>query len=285
MKATLQQIIKNVGDDTTLLDVQSVSGGSVSQAYRVQTKENIYFIKYNPNVPEDFFEKERDGLMRLKRSGAISVPTVYAHKESYIAMEWVSGARKKETETLLGRGLAELHQCTRDTFGLDVDNYIGKLPQPNNEEENWLTFYKKHRLGFQMELALKRDVLPKVRREKLERLLDSLHRFLPAHSVPSLLHGDLWGGNWITGDAGIPYFIDPAVFYGEREMELAFTELFGGFSQTFYDAYEEISPLPPEFEERKPLYQLYYLLVHLNLFGETYGPSVDRVLDYYVGSK
>lgn len=284
MKQTLQQIVKDVGDDSSLLDVRTVSGGSISDTYRVQTEKDVYFIKYHAQAPTDFFQKERDGLERLKQSGTLSVPTVYTHGESYIVMEWIAGSRTKKTEELLGRGLAELHQCTKETFGLEVNNYIGKLPQPNNEEADWVTFYKKHRLGFQMELAEKRHVLPPTRREQLEKLIDFLPRFLPAGVSPSLLHGDLWGGNWITGESGIPYLIDPAVAYGDREFEIAFTELFGGFSNTFYDAYEEVSPLSPEYEERKPLYQLYYLLVHLNLFGESYGPSVDRVLDYYVGS-
>jgi fructosamine-3-kinase len=134
-----------------------------------------------------------------------------------------------------------------------------------------------------IKLAEERGRLTSERRRRLMRLADSLERWIPARTEPSLLHGDLWHGNWIASDHGQPYLIDPAVFYGDREYEMAFTELFGGFSSRFYAAYEEAHPLSPDYAERRPLYQLYYLLVHLILFGESYGSSVDRVLIRYVG--
>lgn len=203
-----------------------------------------------------------------------------------IVLEWIeSGPAHKATEEQLGRGMAELHRrkSPNGKFGLHNDNYIGLLPQPNDWCDTWLEFYFQRRLLPMIKLAEKRGRLSTKRNRRLMQLTDTLERWIPSRTEPSLLHGDLWHGNWIASDHGQPYLIDPAVFYGEREYEMAFTELFGGFSSHFYDAYEEVCPLSPDYAERRPLYQLYYLLVHLILFGESYGSAVDRVLSRYVG--
>lgn len=282
-------ILHEIGDRTPVIGVQSVSGGSISEAYTITTETATYFVKHNPNVTEDFFQKEAEGLRLLRQTGTLRVPEVYGYSTSgsavhhFIVMEWLRGTHANDTEEQLGRGLALLHSSYNDQYGLFEDNYIGALPQPNGWYEDWVVFFGARRLAHQAQLAEKRGYLPKVRKEKLERLLDSLHQWIPRYGKASLLHGDLWGGNWIVGPEGAPCLIDPAVFYGERELELAFTELFGGFSRRFYEAYEAENPLPPDYVERKQLYQLYYLLVHLALFGESYGPSVDQVLTYYVG--
>lgn len=289
MKQKLARILRETGDSSPVTDVRRVSGGDISEAYRVKTSEGTYFVKYNENVPDDFFQKEAEGLRLLKETGALRVPDVYGYShgrspvQGFIVLEWIEGRTSRHTEEQLGRGLASLHRSHHDCYGLEADNYIGRLPQPNGWFNDWVDFFREKRLGAQVQLAEERGALPPSRRDKLDRLLASLERWLPRYGQPSLLHGDLWSGNWIAGPGGEPYLIDPAVFYGEREFELAFTELFGGFSPRFYEAYNEVSPLSGSYEERKPLYQLYYLLVHLTLFGETYGPSVDRVLAYYVG--
>lgn len=289
MRRTLHQICHKIGDTSAINDVQPVSGGSISQAYKVTTDEAQYFVKVNRHVPVDFFKKEAEGLTLLRSTGALRVPKVYGYSAvsaavpGFIAMEWLEGQEAIGTDVRLGRGLAALHGACHDRYGLAEDNYIGALPQPNGWCDDWVAFLRDKRLGHQARLAAERGRLPKSRQMMLDRLLQSLDKWIPHKGQPALLHGDLWGGNWLAGPGGEPCLIDPAVFYGEREFELAFTELFGGFSERFYASYTEMSPLSPGYEERKPIYQLYYLLVHLTLFGEAYGPAVDRVLTYYVG--
>jgi fructosamine-3-kinase len=182
----------------------------------------------------------------------------------------------------LGRGLAAQHRTTAETFGLDHDNFCGSNAQINTPTDDWVTFFGERRLGYQMELVRSRGRLPGRRGDRLENLIAQLGNWLPSHPPASLLHGDLWGGNWLVTAMGEPALIDPAVYYGHREADLAFTELFGGFPAAFYQAYQSAWPLDPGYEERKPLYNLYHLLNHLNLFGESYGGGVDSILQRYV---
>lgn len=278
------QALQQAGDTTQLKDLTPVSGGDISRAYRATTGQGVCFVKINPHVPEDFFVREAEGLALLREGAGLPVPEVYGCGRDYIVMEWVEGTSQSATEEMLGRGLARQHMFRGrgKGFGLDSDNYIGRLPQPNEWHADWLSFLREKRLGFQAALAQEKGYWNAERERQMERLLGSLDRWIDNRQVePSLLHGDLWGGNWIVGPQGQPYLIDPAAFFGDREFELAFTELFGGFSSTFYAVYEEMYPLSPGYEERRPLYQLYYLLVHLNLFGESYGAAVDRILARY----
>src|SRR5690625_2058964 len=179
--------------------------------------------------------------------------------------------------------LSHLHQHAGQKHGFDRDTYIGLLPQPNRLYDNWLDYYREKRLLPQLDLAIKRQRIHHQRRAQLEKLILQLDRWVPQQVQPSYLHGDLWGGNWLVGPNGTPYVIDPSFLYGDRHFELAFTELFGGFSQIFYDAYQATYPLLDIYDDVKPLYQLYYLLVHLNIFGESYGSRVDAILNRYIG--
>lgn len=287
LRGLLQQALENIENDSKINNIQTVTGGDINDAFFVETKRARYFVKYNATIPEGFFHSEANGLERLRKTGAIAVPHVYEvleyKNEGILVMEWIDGDRNPRTEEELGRGLARLHSTKAQQFGLDDDTFIGTLPQPNGWYDRWIDYYRDRRLISQCKLAEKRKRMPSDRKAKLMKLCDTLDKWLPNDCDPSLLHGDLWGGNWIVGPNGQPYLIDPSVFYGHAEFEMAFTELFGGFSQAFYHSYEEIYPLSPEYKERKPLYQLYYLLVHLNLFGESYGASVDRILKRYVG--
>lgn len=163
-------------------------------------------------------------------------------------------------------------------YGLGKPTYIGKLPQTNGWYSDWVEYFRDHRLQLQLDLSVQFNRMNQKRRLKLETLIRDLDKYLPNQPRVSLLHGDLWGGNWITGQAGKPYLIDPSVLYGDHLFELAFTELFGGFSEVFYSKYKEILSLEDYYEEVKPIYQLFYLLVHLNMFGEAYGAVVDRIL-------
>ncbi|GGK14703.1 fructosamine kinase [Caldalkalibacillus thermarum] len=285
---TVKAILHEMGDSSSLIEVQPVHGGDISQAFEVRTEQDHYFVKINRNAAPDIFQKEADGLQQLRQAGALSVPQVYhvspaGADHGYIVMEWVPREPASDSEARLGRGLAQLHQYTHTRYGLAEDNYIGKLPQPNGWQTSWPRFLREKRLGYQAKLAEEKGRLPAPRKARLEKLLDRLEQWVPDHQQPVMLHGDLWSGNWLAGPNGEPYLIDPAVFYGDREFELAFTELFGGFSPRFYAAYRDVQPLSDYYEDVRPLYQLYYLLVHLNLFGESYGPAVDRILRHYVG--
>lgn len=194
-----------------------------------------------------------------------------------------SGGRKPPADPgeALGQGLAAIHRTTAGAYGFDHDNFVGLLPQPNGWSESWISFYRERRLVPQLEIAARLGRLTPERRTLSERLLDRLPRWIDDTAVrPALVHGDLWHGNWLDTVDG-PALIDPAAYYGDREMDLAMASLFGGFSEAFWRAYEEAYPLLPGHEERRPLYQLYYLLIHLNIFGEQYGPGVDRILRAY----
>ncbi len=287
MERFFQAALKTIGDRSVIKDWRRVRGGDINDAYYVRSEENEYFIKLQDQAPPRFFEMEAEGLNELRKANAIHVPKVYGFYDredlSFLLMEWVEGRVAKDTGELLGHGVAQLHQYTNDRFGYGHDNYIGKIVQKQIWSSSWIDYYRDIRLLWQIQLAEQRNLLPLSLRKKLDQLLNQLDKWLPKQCKPSLLHGDLWGGNWITGPKGTPYLIDPSVLYGHHEFEIAFTELFGGFPASFYYAYEEILPLSPEYQERKPLYQLYYLLVHLNLFGTTYLKSIERIVRYYTG--
>lgn len=277
-----------------------LTGGDINQAARIVLADGQqWVVKWrHPTIPT-MFSVEQRGLALLQATNTVRVLKLIAHAEgtedcpAFIVMEWLGQGRKSaEVETRLGQQLALLHQQpilpqfggTNDDdhrYGLDHDNFIGATPQPNRMGGSWVSFFREERLGFQMELAGQNGYLPKQRRQLLARLLTQLAEYLPDQPESSLLHGDLWGGNWLVTDDGEPALIDPAVYYGHREADLAFTELFGGFSAQFYAAYNETWPLDHGYPQRKPLYNLYHLLNHLNLFGEGYGSQVDAVLRRY----
>jgi fructosamine-3-kinase len=274
-----------------VVEATSVGGGDISHAARACLADGReVLVKWNAGALSGLFACEGRGLELLRASNSLRIPEVLAYgdgtadRPGFIVMEWLGrGSATPEVAEALGEGLAALHRVTANRYGLDHDNYIGANPQPNRQAENWVTFFREQRLGFQMRLARKKGYLPRQRADRLEKLLARLDDWLPAHPPASLLHGDLWGGNWLTTGSGEPALIDPAVYYGHREAELAFTELFGGFFSNFYRAYNQTWPLDSDYETRKDLYNLYHLLNHLNLFGESYGGGVDSILRRYVG--
>jgi fructosamine-3-kinase len=280
----------NAAIGSTIKESSPVGGGDINEAVKVTlANDREVFIKWNQRSFPGMFTAERRGLGLLASAEALRIPVVLAHSETtddypaFIVMEWLGrGSSTTPLAEALGRGLAAQHQVTAETFGLDHDNFCGSNAQINTPAADWVTFFGERRLGYQMELASRRSRLPGQRGRRLEKLIAQLGNWLPSHPPASLLHGDLWGGNWLVTTAGEPALIDPAVYYGHREAELAFTELFGGFSAAFYQAYQAAWPLEPGYEERKPLYNLYHLLNHLNLFGESYGGGVDSILQRYV---
>lgn len=284
--------------DAEQFTVQPVSGGDINRAARVELADGTrVLVKYNASAPSGFFAAEAHGLAELKRgiaqAGArLRVPDVIAHGEAgddipaFLALQWLErGEASADFGETFGRALAALHRVRAQQFGFAQDNFIGRLPQRNTPTPTWIAFYREQRLLPQIALARHNGLLPAPREKPLMRLIERLDEWIGASvpALPSLLHGDLWAGNYLVGDPPALTLIDPAVYYGEREVELAFTELFGGFPRRFYDAYHEAWPLDAGYARRKALYQLYPLLVHLNLFGESYGASVDAVCRKYTG--
>ncbi len=260
-----------------------LSGGDINDAFEVAFDNgDRIFVKTHPRPPSGMFEAEAHGLRWLAEARTIRVPDVLAFSNdapAYLALELLAPARRaRGFDEELGRGLAALHTHGAPSFGLDHDNFIGRLPQSNTPAADWPSFYWRRRLEAQLRLATDRGLIDSGTSDQFQ----ALHRVLadrvgPAEP-PSRLHGDLWGGNLHVDDGGRPCLIDPAVYGGHREVDLAMMKLFGGFGERVFAAYEEAWPLAPGAEARVSLYQLYPLLVHVNLFGGAYVPSVKRAL-------
>ncbi|MEF3276022.1 MAG: fructosamine kinase family protein [Chloroflexus sp.] len=239
-------------------------------------------------APAAMVAAEAYGLRTLAATQTIRVPTIILAQEAdarlpaLMLSEWIESDGRPLDAAQLGEQLAALHRCTATAYGLERDNFIGGTPQSNGWLDDWITFFRDRRLLPQIELANRNGRLSPSRRQMLERVLCRLEDWLGGvPRVPSLIHGDLWRGNVISGPNGVPVLIDPAISYSDREAELAFTELFGGFSPRFYAAYHAAWPLAPGYHERRDLYNLYHLINHLNLFGEGYGPQVDAIARRY----
>ena len=270
--------------------VRVVSGGSINQAFKVPGDSRPLFVKINRAVALPDFEAEAEGLETLGAAGGVAVPAAIASGSvgdtAYLALEWVEpGSRTTAAQRRLGSGLASQHRATNDRFGWHRDNTIGATPQRNTPSEDWLEFFRRQRLEFQLELA-QRNGLPGQQLSQGRKLCERLESFFSGNRPkPSLLHGDLWSGNWGTDEAGTPYLFDPAVYYGDREADLAMTRLFGGFGEAFYAAYDDRWPLAPGWKRRADLYNLYHLLNHFNLFGAGYLGQVANVLTRLLDSR
>jgi fructosamine-3-kinase len=230
------------------------------------------------------FEAEAEGLRELAQAQAVRVPAPIcsgtAAGLAYLVLEYIdlTGADGKSLERL-GHQLAQQHRVTNSKYGWHRDNTIGSTPQINTPCDDWVEFWQQYRLGFQLALAADNGYGGGLQRQG-EQLMTRLGDFFSDYTpVPSLLHGDLWGGNFAVASGGAPVIFDPAVYYGDREADLAMTELFGGFGERFYQAYRAAWPLDPGYGVRKQLYNLYHVLNHLNLFGGGYGAQAERMLD------
>lgn len=251
-----------------------VGGGDISTAWRADSSDGPIFLKTGPREHLDMFQAEADGLEELRLAGAMLVPAVLAsgstESASFLILQWLKlESPTPATDRLSGRQLALLHRHTRGKFGWRRDNYIGSTPQHNDREDDWLTFFRDQRLAFQLGLAARNGFATALAADGarlIERLPDIIGDYQPE---ASLLHGDLWGGN-CSVCGGRPVIYDPAVYYGDRETDLAMTHLFGGFGPEFYQGYETAWPLADGHRRREPLYQLYHVLNHLNLFGGSY---------------
>jgi fructosamine-3-kinase len=265
-----------------------LSGGDINDAAAVTLADGrSVFVKWNEGAPVDMFQTEAQGLEWLRAPGALTIPEVLAvageGDPPFLALELIEpGRRRLGFDEALGHGLADLHRAGAPSFGLDHDNFIGKLPQSNERHHDWATFYRACRLEPQLRRAVQSGLASKRLRDGFSRLFSRLDDLVGEPEAPARLHGDLWGGNLHVTAAGAPCLIDPAVYGGHREMDLAMMRLFGGFGPGVFEAYEERWPLSAGAEDRIPLYQLYPLLVHVNLFGGMYVSSVERALQQLV---
>jgi len=288
---TLSTTIRNKIEEksgTKIKSVSSVSGGCISSAYRITDENgNNYFLKCNPS-PKDLFIKESNGLTELKKADVIRVPEVIDSNEEFLLTEFIaSGSRSKNFFENFGRSFAQLHKYTGKKFGFYENNYIGSNPQLNipikSEENDWVAFYFNKRILFQFKLAEKNGYAKKELIEGISFLEKNIHKIIgDSLEPPSLLHGDLWSGNYIIDENGNACLIDPAVYYGNREADLAMTKLFGGFSNEFYISYNDSYPLKEGYEYRENLYKLYHVLNHLNIFGTSYYSHVISLIKYYI---
>lgn len=268
--------------------VRRLSGGDINDAFEVELAGGRrVFVKTNRDAPAAMFPAEARGLAWLAEAQALRLPRVLAVSSAegaaFLALELLSpGVRRPRFDEELGRGLAALHRHGAPNFGLDHDNFIGSLPQSNRTHERWVDFFREERLLPQLRLAERGGRAGGALLRAFERLFGKLPALLGPPEPPARLHGDLWGGNLHVDGAGAPCLIDPAACGGHREVDLAMMRLFGGFGERVFSAYAESYPLAPEHAERVPLYQLYPLLVHVNLFGGGYVRSVEAVLERYV---
>lgn len=285
----LVSAIKDISPhDFSVQSIVPISGGDINRAYRIQTHSAAYFVKVN-DIPDAnrMFLAESSGLELMRSVPGVRTPQAFtigrAQGEAFLLMEWLatsnSGRNRGAAQELLGRMVACLHRHQSNRYGLDYDNFIGKLSQTNTPTMDWTTFFIRHRLQKQLDIGGP-DMVGARLRKQFGQLFDRMDSLYP-NEPPSLLHGDLWGGNYLITDSGQPALIDPAIYYGNREMDIAMTKLFGGFSEHFYMAYHEAYPLQPGWEDRIDLWNLYPLLVHVNLFGASYLDALQGNLKKY----
>ena len=282
-------ISASLGQAFHLKNRSSVSGGDINQAYLIEGaienyEQTHFFVKLNQINRLEMFQAEAAGLQEIERSQTIRVPRVIcsgaAEQQSYLVLESLSlSVAQAGSAVQLGQQLALMHKnSVAKKFGWSQANTIGSTPQINTQTDSWLDFWQEHRLGFQLDLA-KQNGASQFLLSKGEKLLGSLSLFFNDYQPQaSLLHGDLWSGNYGYLESGEAVIFDPAVYYGDREADIAMTELFGGFPTEFYRAYNDILPLDKGYKKRKILYNLYHVLNHFNLFGGGYATQAERML-------
>ncbi len=262
---------------------KSVYGGDINKSARVELEDGRkLFVKWNHSAPENMFETEAKGLKLLQDAGTeLAIPEVVLKEDEFLVLEWIEeGGGKQNTAANFGRQLAKLHQNTQKQFGLDHDNFIGRLPQSNNKHGNWPDFFAIERIEPQIKMGVESGKINRTVLKEVQSLYKKLGSIFPAEP-PALIHGDLWSGNYMFTKSGGASIYDPAVYYGHREMEIAMTRLFGGFSANFYDGYNKVFPLSKDFSERVELCNLYPILVHANLFGGSYCRQAEGIIQNY----
>ncbi len=292
MKSGLSETVKQRCEALLKTPVEAsfrLEGGNINEARWLETSKGRFFLKTNAAAPAHaMFATEAKGLQLLAKSHTLRVPEVIGFSTpnddtpGWLLLEFIeSGVRRSDFWARFGEGLADLHRHRHENFGLESDNFIGRLSQSNQPHKKWTTFYVEERLLAQLQIPEAQHLFTTTDHDHFERLFHKLPSILP-EEPPALIHGDLWNGNFLSDEHGIPVLIDPAVCFASREMDIAMSLLFGGFAQEFYQAYQHAYPLLPGWQERIELYQLYYLLVHVNLFGGGYIQSVRQIVRRFV---
>ena len=277
IQSTIEQYL-----DTRLINISPIAGGDINHAAKI-TFENssTYFLKWNEHAPESMFATEAQGLTLLANHSAFIVPKVIVQGESFLVLNLINEGRAESNSAFeFGIQLANMHQQSSDMFGLDHDNFIGRLPQGNTKHNSWSDFFISERIKPQVALGFDNGIFPRSLLLSVDQLYATVEKLFP-EEPPALLHGDLWSGNYMFTEGGNTCIYDPAVYYGHREMDIAMTCLFGGFSPDFYKGYQSKYPLKQGWENRLALCNLYPLLVHANLFGGSYINQVTSLFTRY----
>jgi fructosamine-3-kinase len=276
------QISKAIGYSFESRDRRSVGGGCINQGSRISDGDRTYFVKFNRADQLSMFEAEALGLQQMRETQTILMPPPIcygiADRSAYLVLEWIDlGRGNPQSWAEMGRKLARMHQFRKATaFGWERDNTIGSTPQINTWTASWSEFFTEHRIGYQLELGAQNGG----RFPNGQRLLETIPGILADHEPqPSIVHGDLWSGNAAIAQSGEPVIFDPATYWGDRQVDIAMTELFGGFPAEFYRGYNEVFPLDSGYKYRKTLYNLYHILNHFNLFGGSYESQANRMID------
>lgn len=283
----IEVIFSSMDNMGEISSIHTVGGGSINDAYQLKTNKGNYFLKVNDaNAYPNMFEREQGGLQLLSQPKVIRVPEVIQTgvigKSSFLLMEFIEEGRKGADfwETFANQ-LADLHRNSNDYFGLDQNNYMGSLPQDNSQSKSWGEFFVTRRIEPTVKMSRDLNRLSEEMVRKFDRFYATLEDFFPKEK-PSLIHGDLWSGNYMADKEGNPVIYDPAVYYGHREMDIAMTQLFGGCSAEFYEHYNEVFPMEKGWEERMDVANLYPLLVHVVLFGGGYARQVESILRRFI---
>lgn len=261
----------------------SVAGGSINDSFKIKVNDISYFVKVNDALKYPLmFEKESYGLKLLSKNSDFKIPEMILcnleDQNAFLVLEYISTGNKTSSYFhLFGKYLAGMHKKSNEQFGLDQDNYIGSLEQSNNFHKNWIEFFIVERLSKQLQLALDKKFINTAFLRNFEKVFKRLNEIIPVEP-PALLHGDLWSGNAIATDGNSPCLVDPAIYYGHREMDIAMTKLFGGFDPEFYESYNDEFPMEKGWQKRIDIHNLYPLLVHVNLFGGGYVNDVSTII-------
>lgn len=280
-------IFQIFGQEIPIVETRLVAYGAVNQGVYLATHQANFFLKVSFKDKQDIFQKEAEGLNLMRVHCPLQIPEVHGFgrvdDRNFLLMDWIQEGQKSAVYwEELGVGLAHLHMATQPDFGLGSDNFIASIGQVNQEKPSWPDFFIQNRLEPLIGRAYFEGLVTHDFLKKFQKIYPLLTSVFPKER-PALLHGDLWSGNVIQGKEGKPVLIDPAVYYGHREMDLAFSRLFGGFDESFYQSYEVVFPLEPGFQQRVPIYNLYPLLVHLLLFGKAYLVGIEKTVKTLLG--
>ncbi len=280
----VQYIESAIQQPFNLLKAKPLTGGDINTAYHLLAENRSFFVKLNTPERLDMFEAEAAGLQALAQSRTIRIPKLIVCGKTidhaFLVLEYIAmNNLNNRSEQLLGQQLAQLHRQKQAYFGWHRDNTIGSTTQVNGQYHDWITFWQEQRLGYQLTLAANQGYSGRLQALGEKLCADLTPWFSGYRPQPALVHGDLWGGNVAADEQGNPVIYDPACYFGDRETDLAMTELFGGFSPAFYQAYQAAYPLDPGYASRKTLYNLYHILNHLNLFGPSYLHQAENMLN------